>query len=195
MYLKYSGLEETPFPIAPEPCYRSMSRRHQAVLAPLLCGIKSVGLALPDAHARSRRPGYCLPGAVVRLQESMHANRSSQLLTPERQSDTAVALPQAFNNALYSVSQAVCVNCARRDSGASGKRWAHAFWYISGAAATLTPPVPASFELFEHAANTAAHEIRTQRATNFMTISTSVKLHRTEYAAGRKSRPGRAPAH
>ena len=43
MYLKYFGLTEAPFSIAPDPRYLYMSKRHQEALAHLLYGVKGGG--------------------------------------------------------------------------------------------------------------------------------------------------------
>jgi general secretion pathway protein A len=43
MYLKYFGLAEEPFSIAPDPRYLYMSKRHQEALAHLLYGVKGGG--------------------------------------------------------------------------------------------------------------------------------------------------------
>ncbi len=43
MYLKYFGLSEAPFSIAPDPRYLYMSKRHQEALAHLLYGVKGGG--------------------------------------------------------------------------------------------------------------------------------------------------------
>jgi len=43
MYLKYFGLAEAPFSIAPDPRYLYMSQRHQEALAHLLYGLKGDG--------------------------------------------------------------------------------------------------------------------------------------------------------